>query len=142
MGTHDSLLAEYPNGVYDTFVQKQEQAGERTQARAQEEDEDLEKEMENAQPELGKPISKKKTISKVMYNDGKAQDVTVEVEMDDDEYEKLEECKKADKKEEEEYKKFLEDIEENGGFKRLLPFNKPIILVVFGLIGSALAGST
>lgn len=68
-------------------------------------------------------------------------DVTVEIEMDAEEIQKLEECKEADKKEEEEYKKFLEEIDEDG-FSRLLPYNKPMYLVGLGLIFSAIAGAT
>ena len=141
-GTHDELLANYPGGVYDSFVKKQQSQeghGTATAKKEQEADDDIEKEMETAKPTLGK----KRTISRVktIKEGGITKEVSVTLEVGDDEYAKMQECQAKDKKEEEEYKLFLEQINENG-FSRLLPYNNPKVLIVLGLVLSAINGAT
>lgn len=132
-GNHDELLQAYPDGTYAGFLKKQadaEQLKEDDDAAGADveildEGEDLEKELEIA----GKAMTlDKKRSSKKSMRDPKEDELMTQLN-------------DKEQKEEEELKNELDEKAKISGFKRLMPYNNPKILIAIGIFFSLLSGA-
>lgn len=132
-GDHDSLLKNYPKGVYSDLVSTQEKLENNEDI---DEGSDSQRETPSDEEEMQVQTKKnqKKRVRRVSTRRGTSYDDTMKS--------KKAEADQIDKDLQEEKDKLLKEIEKKGYFKRLLRYNKPYWLIAVGLICSAIQGMT
>ena len=127
MGTHETLLKDYPSGTYAGFVEKQANADE---GQNEEEDEDeLVNELEGVKPlKIGETVG------------GLNRSMSLSKSRSPEEQEMLDQVNKADKEKNDKIKALAEKNAETSGFSKLLKWNDPKVLIVIGGILNAFNG--
>mmetsp|Transcript_39029 Transcript_39029/g.59447 ORF Transcript_39029/g.59447 Transcript_39029/m.59447 type:complete len:278 (-) Transcript_39029:1523-2356(-) len=128
-GSHESLLASYPDGVYAGFVEKQLKA----ETNSPEQEDPLEDLDKVEQPEL----IKKKSVTKTVSENGKVK----EVEISERELEITKEVDAVDKKDEVELAELQKKLASVSAYRKIWPYNQPRIYVVLAVVGSILNGA-
>lgn len=133
MGTHQELLDNHPGGVYDGFCKKQESAEAEAEGEGDGFDIDevdaLEMEVVDEPEAVKKISSKQKSMNKSVIH-----------ELDPEEKERTEKADSADKIWQDKLDALKEENKKISGFKRLLPYNKPTILIFTAVFGSFIKG--
>ena len=114
MGDHETLLREFPGGVYDSFCQKQASA--ETQGTTEERAVETAERAKEGAPAV--------------------------IKVDPEVTEKLAAANEIDKTYQTQLDKNAEENAKISGFKKLLPFNNPKILMVLATIGSMINGAS
>ena len=123
VGDHDTLLAEYPNGVYAELVKKQQLADE-----AQNNDEESDSDDDSSRPKEKSQSNLSKRVSRAQTEDP---DEIGKTKIADQQYED----RQAELKEQNAINA------KRGVFKRLFQLNRPMVLVITGLICSLTSGA-
>jgi len=131
VGDHDSLLRDYPNGVYSALVNTQQAVREDAKG-----DEDLLEESEPSSTSINNPDVSRLNASELPMIKKKSQN-TVKTE----EGEITKEANAADDKNNDEIMAIRVQRKKDGFFKRLLIHNRPIYFVFIGLFASIIVGT-
>mmetsp|Transcript_41198 Transcript_41198/g.62679 ORF Transcript_41198/g.62679 Transcript_41198/m.62679 type:complete len:371 (-) Transcript_41198:1272-2384(-) len=130
VGTNDSLLSEFPDGVYASFCAKQEKAEENVP--------ETDKEETAGAATDGIKRQRTKMVTKIV--DGKEVTESVIVDLDEDEINITKDANKRDEDVEKQLKEMKEEFEKTGAFSKLMPYNRPTILVIIAVVGALLNG--
>lgn len=117
MGNHEQLLAEYPDGTYSQFCQKQA---------SQENDQNQEVASSERRKEEG-----------VTAGDPQTKDLGEE---DKEVKDMLEKADKKDKEYDDQVEQQLKPLKEKSDFAKVMAYNNPKIAIFFAVIGVAIAG--
>ena len=128
MGTNDSLLKDYPTGVYANFCAKQEHA----EANAEEQAENSEEE-EKLDAKVQEMVKKDSSMNR-SDSMNLSRKLSIKETVDPVELEKKEKADENDAKVADEAKKLAEEYKKVGGFTKLMEYNKPKVLILIGVL--------